>query len=224
MPPPNSSLTRRLLHHLLLVSPAVSLARVILTVLGRGRSWDEWDGTARLKLEDEPEAAPARAPSAPQPSKHGYTKRFALALSFCVLFFAGLAFSAGAGDGVRALLETDDSTPAADTSQTDTTATTETERTAVELSPQEQVSRDDVPSAEAPAAPRSAVLSSRPSEAARYARTTAEPALKKATVSSRHAARPASHRTRSQAAQPHRAHKSPPPLDPEVAGADSATV
>src|SRR4026207_1350738 len=37
--PRRNSLTSRLLHPLLLIS----LARGILTVLGRGRAWDEWD-------------------------------------------------------------------------------------------------------------------------------------------------------------------------------------
>src|SRR5919197_317991 len=126
--PPRKSLTTRLLHHLLLLS----LARVVLAVFGRGRAWDEWDEAGR-KLDDGPEAAAAALPAgATPPVKGSRVRRFALALSFCTLFFAGLAFSAGAGDGVRGLLEADDTTQAADTSQTDTTTTTETVRAAVE--------------------------------------------------------------------------------------------
>ncbi|HEY2940369.1 MAG TPA: hypothetical protein VGJ27_11195 [Gaiellaceae bacterium] len=219
MPPRNSSLSRRLLRHLLLIS----FARVLLAVLGRGRPWDEWDGAARMKIDDEPEAPPpGRAPVAP---KRGFTRRFALALSFSALFFAGLAFSAGAGDGVRGLLEADDTTPAADTSETGTTTTTETALTAVEQSPKEQVARKSVRPVQAPAAPRAAVLSSRPAESTRYGRT-ASTASREATASSRHSVRPGSHPTRAEGTHPQRARKTapPPPLDPEVADAASATV
>jgi hypothetical protein len=223
MPPRNSSLSTRLLRHLLLVS----FARAILSVLGRGRPWDEWDGAARMKIDDEPEAPPP-APARVAPPKRSFTRRFVLALSFSALFFAGLAFSAGAGDGVRALIEADDTTPAADTSETgttETTETTETELTAVEQSPAEQVARKNVQPVQAPAAPRAAVLSSRPSEATRYGRT-ASTASREATASSRHAVRPGSHPTRAEGTHPPRVRKTapPPPLDPEVADAESATV
>ena len=70
--PRRNSLTRRFLHLLLLLS----LARCILTVLGRGRAWDEWD---------------ERGETEPQPvSKRSFQRRFAHTLSFSVLFFAGL--------------------------------------------------------------------------------------------------------------------------------------
>jgi hypothetical protein len=220
MPPRNSSLSTRLLHHLLLVS----LARLILAVIGRGRPWDEWDGAARMKIDDEPEATPA-VPARVAPSKRSFTRRFALALTFSVLFFAGLAFSAGAGDGVRGLLEADDTTPAAETSETGTTTTTETALMAVEQSPAEQVARRRVQPVQAPAAPRAAVLSSRPAESTRNGRT-ASTASREATASSRHAVRPGSHPTRAEGTHPPRARTSapPPPLDPEVADAGSATV
>jgi hypothetical protein len=218
-------LSRRLLRHLLLIS----FARAVLVVLGRGRAWDEWDGAGKIDVE--PEAAPP-APAQVARPKRSFTRRFALALSFSVLFFAGLAFSAGAGDGVRALLEADDTTPAADTSETGTTATTETteatetERTAVEQSPAEQAARRSVQPVQAPAAPRTAVLSSRPADATRYGRTTSGTEARHATASSRHAVRPGSHPTRAEGTHPPRARKAPPPppLDPEVADAESATV
>ena len=57
--PRRNSLTRRLLHHLLLIS----LARCLLTVLGRGRAWDEWDDRG----ETEPQ---------PASSKRSFQRRF----------------------------------------------------------------------------------------------------------------------------------------------------
>ena len=94
--PRRKSLTRRFLHHLLLLS----LARAILTVLGRGRAWDEWNERG---VDPEPEPA--------QPRR--FKCRFVQALSFSALFFAGLALSAGAGNGVRSLLEEDAAAPSA---------------------------------------------------------------------------------------------------------------
>ena len=91
--PRRKSLTRRLIQHLLLIS----LARTILTAIGRGRAWDDWD---ERKLQTEPA----------EPRKH--KRRFVQTLSFCAIFCAGLALSAGAGNGVYQLLE-DGTTPAA---------------------------------------------------------------------------------------------------------------
>ena len=58
-----------------------------------GRGWDEWD---RTPLKQHPEQAAPKQKSG---------RRFATTLSFCALFFAGLALSAGAGNGVRARLD-----------------------------------------------------------------------------------------------------------------------
>ena len=69
--PRRNSLTRRFLHHLLLIS----LARSVLTLLGRGRAWDEWDERG-----EEPQPEP----------KRNHKRRFAHTLSFSLLFFAGL--------------------------------------------------------------------------------------------------------------------------------------
>src|SRR5437773_1806920 len=87
------------------------------------------------------------------------------------LLLVYLALPAGAGDGVRGLLEADDTTPAADTSETGTTTTTGTALTAVEQSPSEQVARKSIQPVQAPAAPRAAVLSSRPAQSTRYGTT-----------------------------------------------------
>jgi hypothetical protein len=91
--PRRKSVTRRLLRHLFLVS----LASSVMAVLGRG--WDDWDED-RLR-EPKPKPKP-RAETAPKPRSK---RRFAATLSFCALFFAGLAFSAGAGNSVRSLLD-----------------------------------------------------------------------------------------------------------------------
>jgi hypothetical protein len=90
------SLTRRLLRHLFLLS----LASCMLAVFSRG--WDEWDEKAKSEPEPEPQQAP---PAAEPARKRSHGRRLATTLSFSVLFFAGLALSAGAGNTVRALLE-----------------------------------------------------------------------------------------------------------------------
>jgi hypothetical protein len=100
------SLTRRLLRHLFLVS----LASCMLAVFSRG--WDEWD--ERAKPDSEPEPQQQQTPVAELARKRSHGRRLATTLSFSVLFFAGLALSAGAGNTVRALLE-DGSTDAAAT-------------------------------------------------------------------------------------------------------------
>jgi hypothetical protein len=90
------SLTRRLLRHLFLVS----LASCMLAVFSRG--WDEWDEKAR----PEPETVPQQQTPVPEPArKRSHGRRLATTLSFSVIFFAGLALSAGAGNTVRAMLE-----------------------------------------------------------------------------------------------------------------------
>jgi hypothetical protein len=78
-------LTRRFLQHLLLIS----LARTILTVIGRGRAWDEWDEGKLVE--------PAQ--------QRSHRSRFVQTLSFGALFVAGLAFSAGAGNTVQSLVD-----------------------------------------------------------------------------------------------------------------------
>ena len=93
------SLTRRLLRHLFLVS----LASCILAVFSRG--WDEWDEKANSEPEPEPQQQ-QQPPAVQGPArKRTRSRRMATSLSFSVLFFAGLALSAGAGNTVRALLE-----------------------------------------------------------------------------------------------------------------------
>jgi hypothetical protein len=79
----------------------------MLAVFSRG--WDEWD---EKNAKPEPETAPQQTPPAAEPArKRSHGRRLATTLSFSILFFAGLALSAGAGNTVRALL--DDGTSAA---------------------------------------------------------------------------------------------------------------
>src|SRR5262249_62001710 len=85
--------TRRFLQHLLLIS----LARTILTVIGRGRAWDEWDEGKLVE--------PAQ--------QRSHSSRFVQAFSFGAVFVAGLALSAGAGNTVQSLVDNGDAVPAA---------------------------------------------------------------------------------------------------------------
>ena len=109
--PRRNTLTGRLLRHLLLLS----VASCVLNVFSRG--WDEWD---EKKL-PEPKVEPEPAPDATRAPRR--KRRLAGTVSFCVLFFAGLALSAGAGNTVQALIDdgtTTDTTTATDTTLTDT--------------------------------------------------------------------------------------------------------
>jgi hypothetical protein len=82
-----------------------------LNVFSRG--WDDWD---ERKL-PEPKAEPEKpAEAAPEPKRK---RRLASTVTFCALFFAGLALSAGAGNTVQALM--DDGTSTEATTTTDTT-------------------------------------------------------------------------------------------------------
>jgi hypothetical protein len=157
---PRNSLTRRLLRHLLLVS----LASCVLGVFSRG--WDEWDERATAEPEPERQAPRGEPAAAPKRRK----RRFATALSFSILFFAGLALSAGAGNTVRALLE-DGSTDTTATATTDTTTTATTEL---------QAQAEAQPLAHATAAPQSKVSHAR----AQAPQVTATPAATHVSVSS----------------------------------------
>jgi hypothetical protein len=213
--PRRNSLTRRFLHHLLLLS----LARCILTVLGRGRAWDEWD---------------ERGETEPQPvAKRSFQRRFVHAMSFSLLFFAGLALSAGAGNGVRSMLAADETTPVAAQAETGSTGATGPTGPTGQAGPSVQAGQVDAGEQAAPAATaepapaptalRTAVLTSRPSHASPVT-AAAEP--KKAAVSTTHVARPGAKRTRPHVNRKHKAPKpeKAPALDPEVSAAAGATV
>ena len=216
--PRRKSLTRRFLDHLLLLS----LARTTLTVLRRGRAWDEWDERG-----PDPEPATTRRP-----------RRFAQTLSFSAIFFAGLALSAGAGNGVQSLLEDDATAPASalgasgasgPTGPTPLEAASASAPAAAPAAARELVERVQAvparPVATGPAVARTAVLSTR------AARPTVAGATsqKRTAVAKKHAVvRPGVTRSRpqapkKQAAKPDQAPKAPP-LDPEVDAAAGATV
>jgi len=219
--PRRKSLTRRFLHHLLLLS----LARAILTVFGRGRAWDEWD-----------ERNAAEPP--PVEPRH-FRSRFVQTLSFSALFFAGLALSAGAGNGVRSLLEEDGTaTSVGATGASGATGPTgptgpagpkapaaaQTLRAAV-ASQSARPSRPVAVSA-APAT-RSAVSSTHLTNAS--VRRAAPAATKRVAISRTHTARPTrTPRTRPGSAPKARTHRTQAPkapaLDPEVKDYPASTV
>jgi hypothetical protein len=186
-----------------------------------GRRYDDWD---EAKLVE-----PAL--------ERSHKSRFAQTVTFGAVFFAGLALSAGAGNGVRTLFEDDTSTPAAQGASgasgptgatsvpsTRTAFATQSARTAVA---REQAAPSRPVVTASSAASRTAVASSAP------ARSTLRPVVaptatkERTAVARTHTARPA--RTH---ARPH--HKAParrevpkappPPLDPEVHSFSASTV
>jgi len=209
--PRRKSLTRRFLQHLLLIS----LARTILTAIGRGRSWDEWDEGKLVE--------------AAQPRKSQL--RFAKTLSFSALFFAGLALSAGAGNTLRSAFEADGASPA--TGASGPSGATGVTGVTAAAAPSQAAVRSVI--TQAPAAPvvrptatptarvatkATAAVASRP-----VTSTTVAPAKKAASVKTK-VARP----SRTVNARPHasKKHQAPAPkapaLDPETAAFPSATV
>ena len=223
--PRRNSLTRRVLQHLLLIS----LARTILTVLGRGRAWDDWDEGKLVE--------PAQ--------QRSFQRRFTQTLSFGALFFAGLALSAGAGNGVRTLLdEGGNAAPAAEgasgpSGPTGVTGVTDAVRTAQSAAPVATPAASSAPQTlEAhqsaaparpvmtPAAPRSAAQASAVS---RPAGATAASATKTASAAAP-AARPTLARKAAPHAKPRRHSSAPkvapkaPALDPETAAFPAVTV
>jgi hypothetical protein len=219
-------LTRRFLQHLLLIS----LARTILTVIGRGRAWDEWDEGKLVE--------PAQ--------QRSHRSRFVQTLSFGVLFVAGLAFSAGAGNTVQSLLDNGEAVPASSgasgpSGPTGVSGVTDAVKTAqaAPATPAAPAAPARVAQAQAAAAPARPVAAPAP---ARVAVQSAAPvvsrpvvsspaaATKKAAVATTRAARPSRavqakpqagprHKTSGPKAQP-----KAPPLDPEVHSFPGATV
>ena len=212
--PRRKSLTRRFLQHLLLIS----LARTILSAIGLGRAWDEWDDR---KLESQPV----------QPRK--FKRRFAQTVSFSAIFFAGLALSAGAGNGLRSALEADGTSsvgatgasgPSGATGATGATGVSESSQPAVHVVMAEPQAAPARPNAAAPAR-----VATKEANAV-VSRPLASPAAsssKTAAIVKTRVARPSlAKQAKPQAARNHKAPAAPtaPALDPEVAGFPSATV
>ena len=209
--PRRKSLTRRLIQHLLLIS----LARTILTAIGLGRAWDEWD---ERKLQTEPT----------EPRKH--TRRFVQTLSFCAIFCAGLALSAGAGNGVYSLLGEDAASPTA-TGATGASGASGATGVAGKTSAAQSVVH--LVQAEPQAAARPTVVPARVT--AKAAATAVSRPLasstasaKKVAVTNTHVARPALAKQTKPSSKPRSKPKQSAPkapaLDPEVAAFPSATV
>ncbi len=205
------SLTRRLLRHLFLVS----LASCLLAVFSRG--WDEWDEKARPEPETTPEQ---QVPVAEPARKRSHGRRLATTLSFSILFFAGLALSAGAGNTVRALLE-DGSTDA--TATTGATGPTGAAGAKAAAQADARAVVQATPSARALTKP--AVATAKPAATHVVARATAPtaravqqtPSAVKRTVKSATVRRTQSHKA------PAKKHAPLPPLDAE-ASLPGATV
>jgi len=92
----------------------------LISRLCHGRAWDEWDENGG----DEEVAAPVPGPASTKPRSR--RRRTVVAVTFSALFVAGAAFSAAAGDQVRASLEDSAVSVQASTDGTTTDATTPT--------------------------------------------------------------------------------------------------
>jgi hypothetical protein len=222
--PRRKSLTRRFLQHLLLIS----LARTVLTVIGRGRAWDEWDEGKLVE--------PAQ--------QRTHRSRFVQSFSFGALFVAGLAFSAGAGNTVQSLLDNGDAVSAATgasgpSGPTGATGALKTAQAAAPATPAAPAAPERVAQAQPAAAPARPVAA--PAQA-RSAVQSAAPVVSRPVVSGPTAATKTAAVATTRAARPSRAvqakpqskprHRTsapkveakPPALDPEVNDFPAATV
>jgi hypothetical protein len=187
-----------------------------------GRRYDDWD---EAKLVE-----PAL--------ERSHKSRFAQTLSFGAVFFAGLALSAGAGNGVGTLFEDDSSTPAAQgasgasgptgatsAAPTRTAFAMQSERTAVAR--EQAAPSRPVVTASAPAG-RTAVASSAPTRSTLRPVVAPTATKERTAVARTHTARPARAHARPHRKAPARHREAPkappPPLDPEVHSFSASTV
>jgi len=186
-----------------------------------GRAYDDWDEGKLVE--------PAL--------ERSHKSRFAQTVTFGVVFFAGLALSAGAGNGVRTLFEDDSSTPAAQGASgasgptgatsvpsTRTAFATQSARTAVA---REQAAPSRPVVTASSAASRTAVASSAPTRSTLRPVVAPTATKERTAVARTHTARPARTHARPHRKAPARreAPKAPPPpLDPEVHSFSAATV
>jgi hypothetical protein len=197
-----------LIQHLLLIS----LARTILTAIGRGRAWDDWD---ERKLQTEPA----------EPRKH--TRRFVQTLSFCAIFCAGLALSAGAGNGVYSLLGEDAATPAA-TGATGASgasgATGVTGKTPAAQSVVHVVQAEPRAVATRPTVVPARVIAKAATTAVSRPLASPTASAKSVAVTKTHVARPVLAKQTKPRSKPKQSAPKAPALDPEAAAFPSVTV
>ena len=186
-----------------------------------GRAYDDWDEGKLVE--------PAL--------ERSHKSRFAQTVTFGVVFFAGLALSAGAGNGVRTLFEDDTATPAAQGASgasgptgatsvpsTRTAFATQSARTAVA---REQAAPSRPVVTASSDASRTAVASSAPTRSTLRPVVAPTATKERTAVARTHTARPARTHARPDRKAPARreAPKAPPPpLDPEVHSFSAATV
>jgi len=186
-----------------------------------GRAYDDWDEGKLVE--------PAL--------ERSHKSRFAQTVTFGAVFFAGLALSAGAGNGVRTLFEDDTSTPAAQGASgasgptgatsvpsTRTAFATQSARTAVA---REQAAPSRPVVTASSDASRTAVASSAPTRSTLRPVVAPTATKERTAVARTHTARPARTHARPDRKAPARreAPKAPPPpLDPEVHSFSAATV
>jgi hypothetical protein len=214
----------------------------LINRLRHGRAWDEWDEGSGPRDGTTPkapvQAEPARARSG--------RRRILVTLTFATLFVAGAAFSAGAGNQVRSMLEgqaaesavgADESTTTDETTTAPADPAAPAEPAAPESPEPEAAPTETPPAAEpaAPAAPAAApVAQSAPTAAVRVAvqraaTRTGESSRRSHRSRSRHASRRRAY-VRTMRAQTHRhvfpkremVKAAPPDLDGAAPGA--ATV
>jgi hypothetical protein len=141
--------------------------------LRHGRAWDEWDEGSDAGDEDLAAAAPATPTETARPRSRA--KRVAVTFALATLFVAGAAFSAGAGNQVRTMLEgqaTADAAAVDEQTTTDATTTTAPAEPASAAAPSDDVSApaeapttDDTAPAAAAAAPAAPAAPSAPAAA-----------------------------------------------------------
>jgi hypothetical protein len=138
----------------------------LISRLRYGRAWDEWDEGG----DGGDEAAAAKPDPASPRSRR---RRLAVTFVFATLFVAGAAFSAGAGNQVRTMLEgqaaqsaagADDQTTTDETASAPADTTPAADPSADAAAPAEAPS-DDAPAAAAPAAPAQPAAPTQPAAA-----------------------------------------------------------
>jgi hypothetical protein len=186
----------------------------LISRLRHGRAWDEWD--EGWDTSDDDAAAKAAAPQAEAAKPRSRRRRIVMTLTFATLFVAGAAFSAGAGNQVRLMLEGQAAGNAA--AADEGTTTDETAPSSTDAAPADSPAEEASAPAEAPsdasddsAAPSDSAPAASPAAAAASvsqsapAAAAAKVAVQRVSVRSKAAAR-AGHKVRSRHASRGRAY------------------